>query len=114
MTESPVTGLEVIVDMGLCDSHGQCVCTAPQVFAFDEDDVLVYEPDPDASQYGRPAPTTSPEPSESAFGRSRAWLRPACTNNAWTDGGRSCRAARGRGSRATRRASRRPPPAHAR
>lgn len=51
MTESPVTGLEVIVDMGLCESHGQCVFAAPQVFAFDEDDVLVYEPDPDVSQY---------------------------------------------------------------
>lgn len=42
MPERPVTSLEVIVDMGLCESHGQCVFAAPQVFAFDEDDVLVY------------------------------------------------------------------------
>ncbi|MEU0648351.1 ferredoxin [Streptomyces umbrinus] len=51
MTERPITSLKVIVDMGLCESHGQCVFTAPQVFAFDDDDVLVYEPNPDVSQY---------------------------------------------------------------
>ncbi|MGI5254191.1 ferredoxin [Actinacidiphila glaucinigra] len=53
MPERPVTSLEVIVDMGLCESHGQCVFAAPQVFAFDEDDVLVYEPAPDVSQYDK-------------------------------------------------------------
>ncbi|MFE3169435.1 ferredoxin [Streptomyces sp. NPDC059224] len=51
MTERPVTSLRVTVDMNLCESHGQCVFAAPQVFAFDDDDILVYEPNPDVSQY---------------------------------------------------------------
>ncbi|GGK29134.1 hypothetical protein GCM10011583_71320 [Streptomyces camponoticapitis] len=55
MTERPVAGLKVIVDMNLCESHGQCVFAAPQVFAFDEDDILVYEPNPDVSQYKKVA-----------------------------------------------------------
>ncbi|MFJ5259456.1 ferredoxin [Streptomyces sp. NPDC088387] len=53
MTEPSVTGLAVIVDMDLCQSHGQCVFAAPDVFAFDEDDVLVHKPSPDPAQYQR-------------------------------------------------------------
>jgi ferredoxin len=40
--------LRVDVDRTLCDNHGQCVFTAPQVFAFDDDEELVYD--------ARPAP----------------------------------------------------------
>ncbi|MFI1581784.1 ferredoxin [Embleya sp. NPDC020630] len=39
--------MRITVDMNLCESHGQCVFAAPDVFSFDDDDFLVYE--------GRPA-----------------------------------------------------------
>ncbi|MEU5851358.1 ferredoxin [Saccharopolyspora shandongensis] len=34
--------MEIHVDMALCQSHGQCVFAAPEVFSFDEEDRLVY------------------------------------------------------------------------
>lgn len=41
--------MRITVDMDLCESHGQCVFAAPDVFAFDDDDYLVHEPEaPDA------------------------------------------------------------------
>jgi ferredoxin len=40
----------VTVDRGLCQNHGQCVYAAPRVFAFDDDEELVYDPAPDAEQ----------------------------------------------------------------
>ncbi|GGY85731.1 ferredoxin [Streptomyces nitrosporeus] len=39
--------MRVAVDMKLCESHGQCVFAAPQVFSFDDEEYLVYEPEPD-------------------------------------------------------------------
>lgn len=42
--------LLVNVDRSLCDDHGQCVFAAPEVFAFDDDEVLQYDPAPDAVQ----------------------------------------------------------------
>ncbi|MEV0054962.1 ferredoxin [Saccharopolyspora shandongensis] len=39
--------MEIHVDMALCQSHGQCVFAAPEVFSFDEDDRLVYATSPD-------------------------------------------------------------------
>lgn len=47
--------LRITVDMDLCESHGQCVFAAPEVFWFDEDDVLQYDPTPDAEQDGNVA-----------------------------------------------------------
>ena len=44
--------LLVEVDRGLCQNHGQCVFAAPDVFAFDDDEVLVYDPAPPPSQDG--------------------------------------------------------------
>ncbi|MDR3081139.1 MAG: ferredoxin [Streptomyces sp.] len=41
--------MNIKVDMDLCDSHGQCVFAAPEVFSFDEDDYLVYDATPDDS-----------------------------------------------------------------
>ncbi|MGW5875988.1 ferredoxin [Nocardiopsis terrae] len=38
--------MKVHVDMALCESHGQCVFAAPDVFAFDDEEELVYEPSP--------------------------------------------------------------------
>jgi ferredoxin len=38
--------MRITVDMNLCESHGQCVFAAPEIFSFDEDDHLVYEPTP--------------------------------------------------------------------
>ncbi|GCD94796.1 ferredoxin [Embleya hyalina] len=38
--------MRVTVDMNLCESHGQCVFAAPDVFSFDDDDFLVYEARP--------------------------------------------------------------------
>ena len=40
----------VEVDRQLCQNHGQCVYAAPAVFAFDDDENLVYDPAPDAAQ----------------------------------------------------------------
>lgn len=42
--------LNVIVDRTLCQNHGQCVYAAPEVFSFDNDDELVYDPAPPAGQ----------------------------------------------------------------
>ncbi|WP_415950096.1 ferredoxin [Streptomyces sp. KLOTTS4A1] len=41
--------MQISVDMNLCESHGQCVFAAPEVFSFDDDDYLVHEGEaPDA------------------------------------------------------------------
>ena len=42
--------LHVTVDRALCQNHGQCVFAAPQVFAFDDDEELIYGPQPEAEQ----------------------------------------------------------------
>ncbi|MGW4380274.1 ferredoxin [Kitasatospora sp. NPDC004531] len=34
--------MRITVDMNLCESHGQCVFAAPEIFSFDEDDYLQY------------------------------------------------------------------------
>ncbi|MYR40730.1 ferredoxin [Streptomyces sp. SID5910] len=38
--------MRITVDMNLCESHGQCVFAAPEIFSFDDDDHLVYESAP--------------------------------------------------------------------
>lgn len=38
--------MQITVDMNLCESHGQCVFAAPEIFSFDDDDHLVYEAAP--------------------------------------------------------------------
>ncbi|MEV0126625.1 ferredoxin [Streptomyces sp. NPDC050703] len=38
--------MQITVDMNLCESHGQCVFAAPEIFSFDDDDYLVYEAAP--------------------------------------------------------------------
>ena len=38
--------IQITVDMGLCESHGQCVFAAPEVFSFDDDDRLIHEAEP--------------------------------------------------------------------
>ncbi|MEV0143744.1 MULTISPECIES: ferredoxin [unclassified Nonomuraea] len=38
--------MRVRVDMTLCQTHAQCVFAAPEVFALDDDDELVYEAAP--------------------------------------------------------------------
>ncbi|WP_327355308.1 ferredoxin [Streptomyces sp. NBC_01304] len=35
--------MQITVDMNLCESHGQCVFAAPEIFSFDDEDYLVYE-----------------------------------------------------------------------
>jgi ferredoxin len=42
--------LTVIVDMELCDGHGQCEFAAPEVFRLDDEGTLEFDPAPDASQ----------------------------------------------------------------
>ncbi|MGW8793586.1 ferredoxin [Streptomyces althioticus] len=37
--------MQITVDMTLCESHGQCVFAAPEIFSFD-DDRLVHEASP--------------------------------------------------------------------
>ena len=40
------TGVQIVVDRGLCFGFGDCVDTAPRVFALDEHDVaIVVDPD---------------------------------------------------------------------
>ncbi|MCB8914164.1 ferredoxin [Rhodococcus rhodochrous] len=41
--------LSVNVDMGRCEYHGQCVFAAPDHFDINDDDELVYDEHPDAS-----------------------------------------------------------------
>ncbi|MEV4950235.1 ferredoxin [Streptomyces sp. NPDC053755] len=38
--------MKITVDRDLCDSHGQCVFAAPEVFSFDDDDYLLYTAEP--------------------------------------------------------------------
>jgi ferredoxin len=42
--------MKVIVDMNLCQSHGECVLAAPDVFELGDDDVLTWKEDVDESQ----------------------------------------------------------------
>jgi ferredoxin len=42
--------MKVLVDMNLCQSHGECVAVAPDVFELGDDDVLVWKEDVDESQ----------------------------------------------------------------
>ena len=37
--------MKVHVDMNLCQSHGECVIAAPDVFDLGDDDVLVWKED---------------------------------------------------------------------
>ena len=44
----------LVVDLNLCDAHGDCVLAAPDVFDLGEDDqVVVLDPDPGDDQWGR-------------------------------------------------------------
>lgn len=38
--------MQITVDVTLCESHGQCVFAAPEIFSFDDDDRLVHEASP--------------------------------------------------------------------
>jgi ferredoxin len=42
--------MKVHVDMNLCQSHGECVEVAPDVFELGDDDVLVWQEDVDESR----------------------------------------------------------------
>ena len=42
--------MKVLVDMNLCQSHGECVAVAPDVFELGEDDVLRWKEDVDESR----------------------------------------------------------------
>lgn len=39
--------MKIRVDMTRCETHAQCVFAAPEVFALDDDDELVYDAAPD-------------------------------------------------------------------
>ena len=42
--------MKVLVDMNLCQSHGECVVVAPDVFELGEDDVLRWTEDVEESR----------------------------------------------------------------
>ncbi len=42
--------MKVRVDMNLCQSHGECVLVAPDLFELDDDDVLRWTEDVDESR----------------------------------------------------------------
>ncbi len=42
--------MKVHVDMNLCQSHGECVVVAPDVFELGDDDVLVWQEEVDDSR----------------------------------------------------------------
>ena len=42
--------MKVHVDMNLCQSHGECVLAAPDVFELGDDDVLRWKEDVDESR----------------------------------------------------------------
>jgi ferredoxin len=48
-TEGSLMALKVDVDMDLCQSHGECVFAAPEVFELDDDDQLHWVAGPDES-----------------------------------------------------------------
>ncbi|MFG3340269.1 ferredoxin [Glycomyces sp. NPDC048151] len=39
--------MKIRVDMNRCETHAQCVFAAPEAFALDDDDELVYDAGPD-------------------------------------------------------------------
>ncbi|GGX98645.1 ferredoxin [Litchfieldella qijiaojingensis] len=41
--------MKICVDRGKCQDHGQCIIAAPDIFRFDEDGTLQYEPHVDES-----------------------------------------------------------------
>ncbi len=43
--------MQVTVDTSRCESHGQCVFAAPEVFSFDDDDVIAYDAAPSAASH---------------------------------------------------------------
>ena len=45
----------IVVDLSLCDAHGDCVLAAPDVFDLGEDDdqVVVLDPEPGDEQWER-------------------------------------------------------------
>ncbi len=45
--------MKVLVDMDVCQDHGQCCYVAPEVFHLDDEKHLVYDPDPDDSLLSR-------------------------------------------------------------
>jgi len=47
--EGSLMALKVDVDMDLCQSHGECVFAAPEVFELDDDDQLHWVAEPDES-----------------------------------------------------------------
>ncbi|MFN8193431.1 MAG: ferredoxin [Nocardioidaceae bacterium] len=42
--------MKVIVDMALCQDHGQCAIAAPDVFRINDDGKLEFEATPDESE----------------------------------------------------------------
>jgi ferredoxin len=42
--------MKVHVDMNLCQSHGECVAVAPDVFELDDDDFLHWQEEVDESR----------------------------------------------------------------
>ncbi|MFZ2501660.1 MAG: ferredoxin [Nocardioides sp.] len=42
--------MKVIVDMTLCQDHGQCAIAAPEVFQINDDGKLEYDANPSAEQ----------------------------------------------------------------
>jgi ferredoxin len=42
--------MKVLVDMNLCQSHGECVNVAPDVFELGDDDLLRWQEDVDESR----------------------------------------------------------------
>lgn len=41
--------MKVVVDLNLCQDHGQCAIAAPRVFRMDENSRLVFDAEPDDS-----------------------------------------------------------------
>ncbi len=41
--------MKIVVDLDLCADHGQCVYSAPEVFALDDNGKLVYKEQADES-----------------------------------------------------------------
>jgi len=39
--------MKIVVDMNVCQDHGQCVFAAPEIFSLDDNGHLVYQSDVD-------------------------------------------------------------------
>jgi ferredoxin len=59
--------MRVSVDLSLCQDHGQCAIAAANVFEINDDGKLVYDANPDDSEYGNVEEAADVCPAQAIF-----------------------------------------------